>query len=400
MSAFACEPGQDSEPEVGWQWALQMARFHDVTILTQSKNRPAIERASAEMSERQPVPRFIYFERRWLLPLRRWVAGLRIYCVFWQKAARGLVANLHRTQPFDLMHHVTFAAFRYPTAIWGHGVPTVWGPIGGIEDSPMQLLPWQNPAALLPELARNLHNGIQRWPFGSLARRLRATTLTLASTPEMQRLFERMGHKVPLMPTIGLHVAAIPFRPRPATEEPLKLLFVGKLIALKGIHLALEAMAISGTNAELTVIGTGPFQEGLRRLAERFGLSARVSFRGRRPRQEVLQSYADFDVLLFPSFHDTGGYAVIEAMANGLPVICLERGGPAIAVQEGAGIKVPVGSRKAVIDGLATAIQTYHRDRRLRLEHGRQARQRIIEFYDWDKKGAQLAAIYEQAAAK
>src|ERR1700720_4879126 len=45
LSAYACEPHKGSGPEVGWQWALQMARFHDVTVLTQSKNRPVIERA-------------------------------------------------------------------------------------------------------------------------------------------------------------------------------------------------------------------------------------------------------------------------------------------------------------------------------------------------------------------
>ena len=54
ISAYACEPGKGSEPEVGWQWALQMARHHDVTVLTRANNRQAIEPAIEALRGRQP----------------------------------------------------------------------------------------------------------------------------------------------------------------------------------------------------------------------------------------------------------------------------------------------------------------------------------------------------------
>ncbi len=44
ISAYACEPNKGSEPEVGWQWALQMAKYHEVTVLTRTNNRAGIER--------------------------------------------------------------------------------------------------------------------------------------------------------------------------------------------------------------------------------------------------------------------------------------------------------------------------------------------------------------------
>jgi len=400
MSAFACEPYKGSEPEVGWQWAVQMARFHDLTVITQSKNRPSIERAAAELSHRQPVPRFVYFDRNpFPQSLRQLGAGLRLYYILWHKAARHLVSDLHHAEPFDLMHHVTFAGFRYSTAIWGHGIPTIWGPIGGIESSPLRLLPWSHLPALVAEMGRNLHNAIQRSRFNILPKRLEATTVTLASTLDMQQLFERLGFKVPLMATIGLRTADLPFQERGLAQGPLKLLFVGKIIALKGLHLAIDALAASGTDATLAVIGEGPLQGAMERRAKRLGLGQRLSFRGRQPREEVLKAYSQFEVLVFPSLHDTGGYAVIEAMCQGVPLICLDRGGPAIAVRDGGGIKVPIGSRRTVVARLAAAIQAYDRDRQLLLEHGRKARQTILRDYDWDKKGEQLARIYDEAVA-
>jgi glycosyltransferase involved in cell wall biosynthesis len=401
ISAFACEPYQGSEPEVGWQWAAQMARFHDVTVLTQGKNRANIERALEELRPDQSLPKFIYFDRaKWLQKLRRRPAGLRIYCLLWHRSARHLIRKLHSANRFELMHHVTIAGFRSPTAIWARTVCTVWGPVGGIENFPLQLLPLQHLPTVLHEITRNLHNQVQLLPFNSLSRRVDSMTVTLASTREMQIAFEKLGYAVRVMPTIGLRTCEIPFQPRVPRSGPLKLLFVGNLIALKGVHLAIEALAASGTKATLTLIGSGYLRAAMEKRAGRLGISSRVKFRGRVPREEVIKSYQEFDALLFPCIHDTGGYAGIEAMCQELPVICLDAGGPAIAVQEGSGIKVPIGSRSEVIAGLAAAIRRYDQDRRLLLEHGRNARQVVLRNYDWDKKGEQLSAIYEEAVAK
>jgi len=43
VSAYACEPGKGSEPEVGWQWVHQIARFHEVWVITRANNRLQIE---------------------------------------------------------------------------------------------------------------------------------------------------------------------------------------------------------------------------------------------------------------------------------------------------------------------------------------------------------------------
>ena len=70
ISAYACEPGKGSEPEVGWQWALQMARFHDVTVLTRANNRASIEAEISRMDGAKP--KFIYFDLDsfWLRAIR------------------------------------------------------------------------------------------------------------------------------------------------------------------------------------------------------------------------------------------------------------------------------------------------------------------------------------------
>lgn len=401
ISAYACEPGKGSEPEVGWQWAGQMARFHDVTVLTRANNRTAIEQALAGLPATQPRPKFIYHDLSpGLLKLKRLTRGVKWYYLRWQQSAQAVVARLQQQESFDLLHHVTIAGYRFPTAIWGHGVASIWGPVGGIESIPFSLLPWGQPLALGHELLRVLNNWRQTGSLGKLNERARASTTLLSSTPEMVRIFNRLGCDSKLMPTIGLQTNAGPYTPRTLSHGPLRCLFVGNIITLKGIDLALDALQASNTNATFTLVGSGDYLAAAQRQAARLGLEKRVCFRGRLPRNEVLQLYRDFDVYLLPSLHDTGSFALIEAMLHELPGICLDCGGPAVALTDACGVKVPLASRPQVIAGLAAALQQYDQNRELLLTHGRAARALIQRNYDWDQKGAAMNKVYLETVAR
>jgi hypothetical protein len=202
------------------------------------------------------------------------------------------------------------------------------------------------------------------------------------------------------MPAIGLETDRFPLnetRHSEAEERPLKLLFVGKVITLKGIDIALDALHRSRASATLTIIGDGSYLEVARRQVQKLGLVDRVFFEGRLTREQVLARYCEFDIFLFPSLHDTGGYAVIEAMLNELPVICVDCGGPAVAVERACGIKVPLGSRQQIVDRAAMAIRFYDGDRPSVQRDGRRARERVLDFYDWQRKGQLMEHKYQQA---
>jgi glycosyltransferase involved in cell wall biosynthesis len=298
------------------------------------------------------------------------------------------------------MHHVTFASYRYPAAIWGHGAPTIWGPVGGIESIPAGLLPWRHPRSLMAELLRNFNNFVHATRYYVLPARARATTLLLASTREMQRTFSKLGFGAQLMPTIGLKTAALHSGRHRAPEGALKLLFVGNIITLKGIDLALHALKQSRTTATLTLVGSGKYLPAAKRLVQELGLQDRVFFPGPMPRQQVLRLYSEYDAFIFPSLHDTGGYAVLEAMFNELPVICLDCGGPPLAVREGCGFRIALGSRTEVIGGLAAAMEAYDQNRSLMLTQGQSARQIVLKDYDWDIKGKQMNDRYVEAVER
>lgn len=399
ISAYACEPGKGSEPEVGWQWAIQMARFHDVWVLTRSNNRAAIESWIGHQPARARIPRFIYHDGSdFLLRLKRRFGWTRPYYIWWQRSARPLVRKLCREHSIDLLHHVTIAAYRYPAAIWGHGLPCVWGPVGGMETVPWRLLPFRHPRVLPAELARNIVNFLQGLPGSGFIRRARRSSITVVSTGETKLALDRRGVKSVLMPAIGLDMDEFPARSfSEATPRPLRLLYVGHLQWLKGCDLALHAMAASRTDAELHIIGTGPFRSNLESLIHRLGLTERVTFSPRIPREQVLAEYQMHDVFVFPSLHDSGGFAVLEAMASGLPVICVDIGGPSISVRSETGFRVAPTNRKSIIRAMANHIAEYSSNRLLMERHGKNARESVAAHFDWNRKSEIMNKIYHQA---
>ncbi|HWL54252.1 MAG TPA: glycosyltransferase family 4 protein [Chthoniobacteraceae bacterium] len=396
ISAYACAPFQGSEPEVGWQWALQMARFHEVTVLTRTYNREAIEAGLQTLPPDAPRPDFLYFDcSRPVIFLRHFLHLHHFFFALWQWRARPTVKKAHRLHRFDLFHHVTFASYRYSTAVWGLGAPVIWGPVGGMETIPFRLLPLGDWKTIFKEIFRNL----DRLGKPLLAWRARQADLILASMSETQLMFRKMGFEARLCPTIGIFPAPVSSEPR-ETGGPLRLLFVGRLMSVKGIILAIEAVARSGREVELTVIGSGPSANVARARAQALRLQRQVIFRGALPQQEVLASYARHHVFIFPSLYDSGGFAVLEAMSSGLPVICLDAGGPALSVNETCGAVIPVGTREEIVAGLAAAIALYDDDRERLARHGEAARQRVEQVYAWPAKGEAMNRIYSEVTGK
>ena len=146
--------------------------------------------------------------------------------------------------------------------------------------------------------------------------------------------------------------AHLPVRVTPSARTPTAL-FAGELLPLKGVALAIRAIA-RAPGWRLLVCGEGRDENRLRQTARRLGVEGRVRFLGQRPRNEVLRLMAEeADIFLFPSLHDEGLMVVAEALTVGLPVVCLDRGGP-----RGYGLGVRAATVRRTSKRLARAIMS------------------------------------------
>lgn len=122
---------------------------------------------------------------------------------------------------------------------------------------------------------------------------------------------------------LAKHVETLAFASRP-------FLVVARLIPEKNLAAALEAFAAyrnAGGKRVLAIIGEGPEEERLRALADDLGLAGLIEWRGSHSRGDVAVAMRRALALLLPSTSETYGFVVIEALAQGLPVIVSERAG-------------------------------------------------------------------------
>jgi glycosyltransferase involved in cell wall biosynthesis len=398
LSAYACEPGRGSEPGIGWNWAQQIARFHEVWVLTQEEGRKGIK--ATLTSEALSRVRFVYLDLPpWALFWKRSRRGAQLHYFVWQAAAYFAGRRLHRDVGFDLIHHVTLGKYWMPSFLALLPVPFIWGPVGGGESAPRSFWGSFSLRGKLFEIARDLARKMGECdPFvRHTARKARFGLATSEETAERLRI---LGcRRVSVLSQVGLppdeieRLSTIPLR----QCGPFRLVSIGNLLHWKGFELGIRAFAIlrrEFPTAEYWIFGDGPERDRLRKVAQKLGVGGSVAFWGAIPRRDVMERLGECDVLVHPSLHDSGGWVCLEAMAAGRPVVCLDLGGPALLVTEATGTKVPATSPGQVVSDLAAAFSRIASDPELRARLSLGGRKRVEEQFDWGKKGPFLIELY------
>jgi glycosyltransferase involved in cell wall biosynthesis len=350
--AYACEPGKGSEPGAGWAMARVAARMGPTWVITRANNQEAIEASIPAVPERDRLTFFYVDLPERLMRWKKGKRGIHLYYLLWQFAALRRARSLLRRQRFDFAWHVTFANIWLGSAAPLTDLPFVYGPVGGGITTPWRLLPSLGVAGAAFEVARTVVRAAFRIlnPLCSLAMR-RATVILVQNGETLQWIPDTWRSKAVVAPN-AIVDAHLPVRVTPADPTPTAL-FAGELLPLKGVTLAIRAIA-RAPGWRLLVCGKGRDENRLRETARRLGVEGRVHFLGQRPRNEVLRLMAEeAHVFLFPSLHDEGLMVVAEALAVGLPVVCLDRGGP-----RGHGVGVRAGTVRATSRRLARAIMS------------------------------------------
>ncbi|MFP5023361.1 glycosyltransferase [Pseudonocardia phyllosphaerae] len=143
------------------------------------------------------------------------------------------------------------------------------------------------------------------------------------------------------------------------TEGPHRFACIGQLIERKNVHSLLRALAATGGDAVLEIVGDGVDKSALQALAMELGIADRVRFLGFLQPQDVLEVLARCHTLALPSTDEVYGYTALEAHVAGLRVIVSDRCGIASNLRGRCGVDVTepdvpaltAALRRAVADG-------------------------------------------------
>ncbi|WP_175408757.1 glycosyltransferase family 4 protein [Streptomyces sp. TRM64462] len=174
------------------------------------------------------------------------------------------------------------------------------------------------------------------------------------------------------------------------TDRPV-VVCVSRLVPRKGQDTLIQAMpAILAEvpDAVLLIVGGGPYEKELRRLARTTGVAGSVRFTGAVPWAELPAHYGAGDVFAMPCRTRRGGLDVeglgivyLEASATGLPVVAGDSGGAPDAVLEGeTGWVVRGGSPRDAAERIVPLLQ----DPELRRKMGERGREWVEQRWRWD----------------
>lgn len=398
VSAYACEPDQGSEPGVGWRWVDQIGRDNVTWVITKKNNRSSIE---AELAQRpNPNLHFEYVDLpKWASFWKKKQRGIRTYYYLWQFAALTRGLKLHKTVRFDLGHHVTFVNDWLWSFLALMPIPFVWGPIGSHPKMSDQLLP--DAKSIKQDWARFLFQSFMRcidplyWITISRARKI------LGINKQTLKLFPISlfsGEKLEVQPAIAVENFSNELLYKNKSSNKFNVFFMGRFVPMKGPHLTIESFALFAKNfpnTHLTLIGKGPSLKELKSRVHQLGISDMVDFIDWLPRQQAIEMMADSDVFLFPSM-EGGGMVVLEAMALGVPVICLDFGGPGAVIDNNCGIKVQLKNKEDLIYDISEALLSIAQNNEIREHLSRGAIEKVKSQINWDSKHAICERIYKE----
>jgi glycosyltransferase involved in cell wall biosynthesis len=184
------------------------------------------------------------------------------------------------------------------------------------------------------------------------------------------------------------------FRARFALPNEKIVLYVGRLVYEKGIHILINAVPkiLAKTDAKFVIVGTGYMRDQLSTIVKSMGLEHKVIFTGFVDEEDLLKIQKVSDVSVVPSLFEPFGIVALEAMAARSPVVVSDTGGLSEIVDHNVtGVKVYPNNT----DSLAWGITTILLDDAYRSRLRENAHKKILEMYDWDKIAQQTRQTYE-----
>ncbi|SUZ32998.1 Alpha-maltose-1-phosphate synthase [Roseibaca ekhonensis] len=387
------------------KYAIMMQRRgHDVVLVTHSRNREEITEdypALASVThfiEDAASHRFLWrVGDKFSEALRdRLFGNLIVILSAWDM--RRIVRRLLRTDKFDLVHQPTPVSPATPSPLYGLGVPVVIGPMNGGMSYPPGFATREGRAAqFFLKLGRMTARAANRlWPGKAQA------AILLVANERTRRALPLVHGNTVIMSENGVDLD-IWAPPSPRTESAhrkgFRLVFMGRMIAWKGLDLTLQALDAArlrrpDLNITLDILGDGPERAWI----EASGTPG-VYVHGFLTQAECAARLTGANALILNSLRECGGAVILEAMALGVPVIASDWGGPSEYVTAETGLLVHPAPPDSFAERLADAVLYLADTPEVAAAMGEAGSARARALYDWEDLADRMEDIYRKVRA-
>lgn len=396
MSAYACEPGKGSEPEVGWRAAMAMSASCDVKVITRANNQSLIDEA---MRDVKAGPEFLYYDLpKLFLWLKKRFGMVAFYYFLWQIAVRFVFRKV--LKEVDVVHHVTFNGAQIPGFWVATDTPVVLGPLGGGMTCPVKLLPILGKDQRAEKFRSLMIHRLSWIPWWAPAI-ANAKVVLAANRETAETLANNASIETPVMLETAIDEAVLERERVSESSLPeFTFLWLGGLIPRKAGNLAILALSKAiqkGAKVNLWFAGGGSEEMKWKELASKEGLGDRVRFLGRIQKAEVNSVMDEVSALIFTSVRDTSGNVVLEAMSRSLPVLAVHHQGVREMCDDSCAVLVEPGTVKETVEGLADGMKWLVDNPDLAKEMGLNGSKRVADQMTWSNYERRMFGYYLKA---
>lgn len=387
ISAYACEPEKGSEPGIGWNVVNELAKYHEVHVLTRSNNQTSIENALAEKKDNLPI--FHYYDLpKYLSFWKKKRRGYHLYYYLWQYGAFFKYRKFVNTYGFDIVQHLTFANYAMPSLFMFTKPVTVWGPIGVIpvpkavkKALPLRIRIKENLRAMAIWLLSHLDLARYFTPV--------AANWIIEYAENSQSCFPKsLQHKVLKHSQTGINTSELEYQVerQRLDDGKIRLLICSEFIHWKGVTFSAEIfsrLAQKHANIELHIYGSGPEKPNMKNIFHKYNVDNRVVWHGFVKKQEMIQALFNSDILLYPSYHHGLATVILQAMYAKLPIVTIFGDPIAIALSKGGGLVATGNSFKEIMDDFEEKTDSLIISNELRKQIGNSGAKLIANHYEW-----------------
>ncbi len=401
VSAYACDPSRGGEFSNGWGYAYNAVNGISVWSLTTTEGKESIDR----YLKSHPIPtlHMVYVDiPAWIQVIKERFTDYGVYFHYWyfQKQAEKIAQRLEKEIHFDVVHHATYSSLQLGSFLWRMDKPMLFGPVGGGQQAPQNFRKYFYKWWSL-ERQRDIMSKLSLRVIGTPSRVLKKAGITLVVNQETFEMAQQNGaKKILYAPCTLLPDAFGPSFIQPRNNNgSFRLLWVGRLIARKGLRVVLEALAQVDKKIPftLTIIGDGVQRDELPRWLEELDLVDRVTWEGLQPLSRVHEAYATHDVFIYCSLRESFASQIFESMSYALPLIIFNLHGVRTFVPDDAAWKIEVSEPEQTLNDIRHAVEYLFHHPEKCSELGASAFQVVKEF-TWSKRIKLINEFYDQLA--
>ena len=396
ISANHCAPGQGSEHGVGWNFVSRLAKYHNITLIT--NRHTYYDQLCSEASDNGITVYGIkqYIKYKGLTKLFPFIYYSEYK--WWQYRVYKKARKLHRNSCFDLIHQVTNITFREPGYLWKLDIPFVWGPVVALGHDKPKSLSMYGFSEGLKIILRHISFKIQYSTPVRIRKALMSTSICLPVCENTHILLRRLSPDttfriIPETASIDENITGTISKRE--QEDEIKLLWISRFDPSKGVMLLLQALSMLSKDVKykLTLAGDGPQKN--KAIAFCDDKKIAYEYLGYIPYEKIQMLYASAHLFFITSMMDATTSILFESLSNGLPVIALDHLSFGEKIDDSCGKKIKVNTPEQIAFDIAEAIKYYYNNEDMRRKSSEGAILRA-KANSWNTRISNLNEMYDE----